>query len=59
MDVVELLFDNFTAELLAEYIAQELCFRLAKYNTTNLHSITVGVEEAPTQTAYYCEVLRE
>lgn len=56
-DVVELPIDNSTAERLAEYITRELRSRLAKYNTTNLHTITVGVEEAPTQRAYHCEVL--
>ena len=53
VDVVELPIENSTAELLAEYICGQLCAMLAPYNTSNLHRITVGVEEAPTQMAYY------
>ena len=53
VDVVELPIENSTAELLAEYICGQLCGMLAKYNTRNLQRITVGVEEAPTQMAYY------
>jgi 6-pyruvoyl tetrahydropterin synthase/QueD family protein len=53
VDVVELPIDNSTAERLAEYICGELCSALATYNTANLHFITVGVAEAPTQIAYY------
>jgi 6-pyruvoyl tetrahydropterin synthase/QueD family protein len=53
VDVVELPIENSTAELLAEYICNQLCTRLATYDTRNLHRITVGVEEAPTQMAYY------
>jgi 6-pyruvoyl tetrahydropterin synthase/QueD family protein len=52
-DVVELPIDNSTAERLAEYIYSELCTGLAAYNTSNLHTIMVGVEEAPTQMAFY------
>jgi 6-pyruvoyl tetrahydropterin synthase/QueD family protein len=52
-DVVELPIENSTAELLAEYICGQLCSMLATYKTHNLRSITVGVEEAPTQMAYY------
>jgi 6-pyruvoyl tetrahydropterin synthase/QueD family protein len=52
-DVVALPIDNSTAERLAEYLCQELRKELAAYNTTNLHTIMVGVEEAPTQMAYY------
>jgi 6-pyruvoyltetrahydropterin/6-carboxytetrahydropterin synthase len=58
-DVVELPIENSTAELLAEYICQELCKALREYHTSNLSSILVGVEEAPTQMAYYRHVLRE
>ncbi len=57
-DVVELPIENSTAELLAEYICAELCQMLAEYTTANLHNITVGVEEAPTQMAYYSRSLR-
>lgn len=52
-DVIELPIDNSTAERLAEYICTELRKELAVYDTTNLHTIMVGVEEAPTQMAYY------
>jgi len=52
-DVIALPIDNSTAERLAEYICQELLRGLAAHNTANLHTITVGVEEAPTQMAYY------
>jgi 6-pyruvoyl tetrahydropterin synthase/QueD family protein len=53
IDVVELPIENSTAELLAEYICGRLCAMLAAYSTPNLRSITVGVEEAPMQMAYY------
>jgi len=53
MDVVELPIENSTAELLAEYICDQLCKVLSIYNTRHLQRITVGVEEAPTQMAYY------
>lgn len=52
-DVIALPIDNSTAERLAEYICNELRKELAAYPTTNLHTIMVGVEEAPTQMAYY------
>ncbi|HLZ61913.1 MAG TPA: 6-pyruvoyl tetrahydropterin synthase family protein [Ktedonosporobacter sp.] len=58
-DVVELPIDNSTAERLAEYICGELIALLAEYDTSRLHSIMVGVEEAPTQMAYYQMALRE
>ncbi len=58
-DVVELPIDNSTAERLAEYICGELRKALAAYNTSNLSSIMVGVEEAPTQMAYYRVSLQE
>ena len=58
-DVVELPIENSTAELLAEYICQELCEALKAYPTSNLSSILVGVEEAPTQMAYYQRILQE
>ena len=59
MDVVELPIDNSTAERLAEYICNELRRELAVYKTENLYSITVGVEEAPTQMAYYRVLFHE
>jgi len=52
-DVIELPIDNSTAERLAEYICGELRSALAHYAVANVQSITVGVEEAPTQMAYY------
>lgn len=56
-DVVELPIENSTAELLAEYICNELCQMLKEYDTTGISSIVVGVEEAPTQMAYYQRLL--
>ena len=53
-DVVELPIDNSTAERLAEYICGELHRMLAaEYDISNLDTLLVGVEEAPTQMAYY------
>jgi 6-pyruvoyl tetrahydropterin synthase/QueD family protein len=52
-DVVELPLDNSTAECLAEYICAELTTMLDQYDISHLHTIMVGVEEAPTQMAYY------
>lgn len=58
-DVVELPIDNSTAERLAEFICNELRTELAAYDTANLHTIMVGVEEAPTQMGYYRVALHE
>lgn len=58
-DVVELPIDNSTAELLAEYICGELQNALTAYPILNLHTMLVGVEEAPTQMAYYRVALHE
>ena len=52
-DVIALPIDNSTAERLAEYICQEVRRELAGRATANLQTIMVGVEEAPTQMAYY------
>ena len=52
-DVVELPIDNSTAERLAEYICQELYKLLGPHDISHLHTIMVGVEEAPTQMAYF------
>jgi 6-pyruvoyl tetrahydropterin synthase/QueD family protein len=52
-DVVELPIDNSTAERLAEYICEQLYKRLSAFDISRLHTLTVGVEEAPTQMAYY------
>lgn len=57
-DVVELPIENSTAELLAEYFCDQLCTSLRVFNTANLTRIMVGVEEAPTQMAYYARELR-
>jgi 6-pyruvoyltetrahydropterin/6-carboxytetrahydropterin synthase len=58
-DVVALPIDNSTAERLAEYVCEELCTLLAGYDIARLQSILVGVEEAPTQMAYYQRSFRE
>jgi 6-pyruvoyl tetrahydropterin synthase/QueD family protein len=53
-DVVELPIENSSAELLAEYFCAELySILMTEYSTVGLSTITVGVEEAPTQMAYY------
>ncbi|GCE12239.1 6-pyruvoyl trahydropterin synthase family protein [Tengunoibacter tsumagoiensis] len=57
-DVVELPIENSTAELLAEYIHGELLQLLAQHDISHLISLMVGVEEAPTQMAYYQKELR-
>ena len=51
-DVLALPIDNSTAERLAEYFCLELRRELAAYETANVQTIMVGVEEAPTQIAY-------
>lgn len=58
-DVVELPIDNSTAERLAEYICGELAKMLAGYDISRLSTLMVGVEEAPTQMAYYKISLQE
>jgi 6-pyruvoyltetrahydropterin/6-carboxytetrahydropterin synthase len=58
-DVVVLPIDNSTAERLAEYLCMELRKELAAYAPANLQTITVGVEEAPTQIAYYRTAFHE
>ncbi|HYU74449.1 MAG TPA: 6-pyruvoyl tetrahydropterin synthase family protein [Ktedonobacteraceae bacterium] len=59
-DVVELPIDNSSAERLAEYICGELYRMLAaEYDISNLDTLMVGVEEAPTQMAYYRRPLRQ
>lgn len=52
-DVLSLPIDNITAERLAEYICGQLLEALAKHDISHLTAVTVGVEEAPGQTAYY------
>ncbi len=58
-DVVELPIDNSTAERLAEYICNELHTLLLPYDISHLYSLTIGVEEAPTQMAYYRKLLQK
>jgi 6-pyruvoyltetrahydropterin/6-carboxytetrahydropterin synthase len=54
-DVLTLPVDNITAERLAEYIGARLLAALVEgaYDTSHLTAMTVGVEEAPGQTAFY------
>jgi 6-pyruvoyl tetrahydropterin synthase/QueD family protein len=55
-DVLPLPLDNITAERLAEYICDQLVAELEEQGVDGLESftsITVGVEEAPGQTAFY------
>jgi len=52
-DVLVLPVDSITAELLAEYVCGQLLETVPKHETENLRLITVGVEEAPGQTAFY------
>ena len=52
-DVLSLPIDNVTAERLAEYICSRFLDALAEYDTSNLTKMTIGVEEAQGQAAYY------
>ena len=52
-DVLALPVDSITAERLAEYICGQLIESVNEQERLNLTSITVGVEEAPGQTAFY------
>ena len=52
-DVLVLPVDSITAERLAEYVCGQLLETVPKHETANLSLITVGVEEAPGQTAFY------
>lgn len=52
-DVLCLPVDNITAERLAEYICGQLLGTIQESAMAQLSSITVGVEEAPGQTALY------
>ena len=52
-DVLVLPVDSITAERLAEYICGQLIASLKEQERLSLTSITVGVEEAPGQTAFY------
>lgn len=51
--VVALAVDNATAERLAEYFAHRLLDALRERGVTNIQTITVGVAETETQTAYH------
>jgi 6-pyruvoyltetrahydropterin/6-carboxytetrahydropterin synthase len=52
-DVLVLPIDNITAERLAEYICGQILEMVPEHERANLSLITVGVEEAPGQTAFY------
>jgi 6-pyruvoyltetrahydropterin/6-carboxytetrahydropterin synthase len=52
-DVLPLPVDSITAERLAEYICGQFLAALSEHEASNLTAITVGVEEAPGQTAFY------
>lgn len=52
-DVLVLPIDNITAERLAGYICGQLLETVPEHQRANLKLITVGVEEAPGQTAFY------
>ncbi len=56
-DVKLLPVDNITAERLAEYIWGEVRRELRKRHNENLKTLTVGVEEAPGQAAYFSQAL--
>lgn len=58
-DVIELPIDNSTAERLAEYICGQLLQQISESELARILSITVGVEEAPMQIAYYQRTLRD
>ncbi len=52
-DVAALDIDNSTAERLAEWLAGRLAGELEARGASNVHTITVGVEEAPGQAGWY------
>ena len=52
-DVLSMPMDNITAERLVEYICGQLVAALNEHDVANLASVTIGVEEAPGQTAFY------
>jgi 6-pyruvoyl tetrahydropterin synthase/QueD family protein len=56
-DVLALPMDNVTAERLAEYIWGEMNKELRKAGIGQLVNMTVGVEEAPGQSAWYSHEL--
>ena len=52
-DVLVLPVDSITAERLAKYICGKFMESVSEQDRSNLTAITVGVEEAPGQTAFY------
>jgi 6-pyruvoyltetrahydropterin/6-carboxytetrahydropterin synthase len=56
-DVYPLPVDNITAERLAEYIWKEVARELRERGGNNLSILTIGVEEAPGQGAFYSQSL--
>ncbi len=56
-DVLGLPVDNITAERLAEYIWGEVARELRDHEADHLTTMTVGVEEASGQTAWYSQEL--
>jgi 6-pyruvoyl tetrahydropterin synthase/QueD family protein len=56
-DVVPLPVDNITAERLAQYIWNEIVRELLALGNDHLATITVGIEEAPGQSAYFSQEL--
>ena len=54
-DVAALPIDNSTAERLAEWFAGEIAARLHALGATNVHRLTVGVEEAPGQAGWFTQ----
>jgi 6-pyruvoyl tetrahydropterin synthase/QueD family protein len=56
-DVLPLPIANITAERLAEYIWGEVAKELAGQASSHLVTMTIGVEEAPGQTAFYSQEL--
>jgi 6-pyruvoyl tetrahydropterin synthase/QueD family protein len=56
-DVYTLPVDNITAERLAEYIWKEVAREICERGGENVTILTVGVEEAPGQGAFYSESL--
>lgn len=58
-DVAALPIDNSTAERLAEWFAGRIMSELAARGTTNVESVTVGVEEAPGQAGWFTLRLRD
>jgi 6-pyruvoyltetrahydropterin/6-carboxytetrahydropterin synthase len=58
-DVVALPIDNTTAERLAEWFAGRIKDALAAEGHSNVTRLTVGVEEAPGQSAWFSLDLRD